>query len=204
ELRWDARLQPNEIGVTVAGGVATLTGRVDSLTKKWTAEEAVQRVRGVYAVANEIEVHLPSFAERSDSDIARAAVQALEWDASVPREKIRITVAQGLLTLTGEVEWQYQRRAAEDAVWRLMGVRGVDNRITIRPAVAASGLETKIEAALLRGALHDAHRVKVEVNGSEVILRGSVRSWAEWQQAMGVAWSAPGVSVVDNRISVAP
>ena len=133
ELRWEPRVQPNEIGVSVKDGVVTLTGVVDSYSKRWAAEEAAHRVRGVKAVANDIEIRLPSSAERTDTDIAAAAVRALEWDALIPTEKLDVTVSKGWVTLRGEVEWQFQKEDAERVVRRLSGVRGVTNLITVKP-----------------------------------------------------------------------
>jgi osmotically-inducible protein OsmY len=177
---------------------------VDNYGKKWTAERTTHRVTGVRAVANDIEVRLPTSAERTDTDVAGAATRALEWDAFVPPERIDVTVARGWVTIKGQVEWEYQRRSAERAVRRLAGVRGVTNLVSVRPGVEPSPQQVRrdIEDALVRNAETDAGQVTVEVDGPRVILTGPVRSWTEKQEAERVAWSAPGVASVDNRIVV--
>jgi len=204
ELKWDARVQPNEIGVAVKAGIVTLTGWVDSYLKKWSAEDAALRVTGVMAVANEIEVRLPIDAERSDQDIAAAALYALEWDANVPLDRVKVAVSNGWVSLTGEVDKQHQREEAERAVSRLVGVRGVTNHLTLKPAPMPEDLKKRIEQAIIRSAELDAHRITVELLGSKVILKGTVRSWVELKEAERVAWSAPGVTAVENKIKIVP
>src|SRR5262249_46829759 len=203
ELKWEPRVQPNEIGVIVKDGVVTLTGTVDSYAKKFGAEEAALSVRGVKAVANDIEVRLPSYAERSDADIAAAVVRALEWDAFIPIDKLEVTVSKGWVTLRGDVESEYQREDAYDVVRRLSGVKGVTNLIVVKPRVTPSDIKKKIEDALVRTAKLDDSNITVEIDDGRVILRGTVRSWAERVEAERQAWPAPGVISVDNRITIA-
>lgn len=204
ELQWEARVQPNEIGAAVRDGVVTLTGFVDNYAKKWSAERGAHRVRGVRAVANDIEVQLPTSAQRTDSDIATAASRALEWDAFVPIEDLDVTVANGWVVIRGTVEWEYQRRAAERSVRRLAGVRGVTNGIMVRPRPVPSpdDLMQRIQRALVRSVEIDAEHITVDVSGDRIVLDGTVRSWLEREEAERVAWSSPGASVVENRIKV--
>lgn len=198
ELRWDPSVPATEIGVVVKDGVVTLTGIVDTYLKKWRAEEAAHRVNGVTAVANEIQVR--TLGERTDSDIAAAAVQALDLNSSIPTGKVHVTVDKGWVTLKGELEWQYQRQEVERVIRRLWGVKGVSNLITVKPLATPSDLKKKIEDALVRSAQVDAERITVEVQGSRAVLKGKVRSWAEREEAERIVWLAPGISSVDNQI----
>jgi osmotically-inducible protein OsmY len=200
ELKWEPQVRPNEIGVSVKDGIVTLTGWVDSYLKKWAAEEAAHRVRGVKAVVNDIEVKLAS--ERTDADIAEAAIRALEWDASVPTDKLEITVSKGWVTLKGEVEGQFQKQDSQRVVSRLSGVWGVTNLIAVKSRSTPSELKEKIEDALVRSAKLDAQMITVEVQGNKASLKGAVHSWAEREEAERVAWSAPGITFVENKIIV--
>jgi osmotically-inducible protein OsmY len=206
ELKWDARVQPNEVGVSVKDGVVALTGWVDSFAKKWAAERAAQRVPGVKAVANDVEVRLPSSAERADPDLASAATRALEWDAFVPSQNIYVTVSRGWVTLSGEVEWEYQRREAERAVRRLSGVRGVTNQIAVRARVRPEPeeLRRRVAEALVRSVATAGSRIEVTIEGDKAILTGTVQSWLARDEAERIAWSAPGIVAVENRIVVIP
>jgi osmotically-inducible protein OsmY len=202
ELKWEPRVQATEIGVAVKDGVVTLTGWVDSYSKRWAAEEAAHRVRGVKAVANDVEVRLGSGGERTDSDIAAAAARALQWDALLVPEKIDVTVSKGWITLKGTVDWQYKKQEAERVVRNLPGVKGVSNLVLVEPKVQPAEIKKQVEQALVRSAQTDAERISVEVEGSRVTLKGTVRAWAERQEAERAAWRAPGVTMVDNRITV--
>jgi osmotically-inducible protein OsmY len=204
QLKWEPTIKAAEIGVGVRDGVVTLSGYVDSFYKKGVAERAAARVFGVKAVAEEILVRLPGSLKRSDEAIARAAANTLEWNVAVPHDRVKVQVQDGLVILSGEVDWWYQKDAAEDAVRKLVGVVLVSNQITIRPAVKPQDVKDKIESAFQRNALLDARRVRVETRAGKVILRGSVRNWAERDQVEWAAWAAPGVSAVENHVIILP
>ena len=200
ELEWDPSVDARQIGVIVKDGIVTLTGEVTSYAQKWNAERAAERVEGVIGIANEIEVKVPG--ERSDADIAQAAVNALKWNVLVPSERVKVKVDDGWVTLGGEVSYEFERRAAERAVRDLPGVRGISNLIQIKPRVEPRDIKSKIEETFRRQAALDANRVSVQVNGGEVILRGTVHTWAEREQAERAAWAAPGVTSVKNLLAV--
>jgi len=204
ELRWDPDIDASDIAVAVKDGVVALTGFVRSYSQKWEAEADAKRVAGVLGVASEIEVRLPLIHRRPDPQIARDAVQNIQNELPFSWEKIKVVIRDGWLTLEGEVEWNYQRERAEKAVRRVRGVTGVTNAIRLQPHVAPDDIKRKIEEAFKRDAELDASRVAVEVDGREVVLRGTVRSWAERAEAERAAWLAPGVVTVTNRITVNP
>jgi osmotically-inducible protein OsmY len=202
ELRWDPDLDATDIAVTVKTGVVTLAGFTRSYSDKLEAEAAAKRVAGVLGVANDIEVRLPNLDQRPDPEIARDAIAAIKSRLPVVAEQIKVLVRNGWITLEGDVEWDYQRSAAESAVRRVKGLKGVTNTIQVKPRVPASEIKRKIEEAFRRSAEIDANRITVEAHEGEVILKGTVRAWAERQEAERVAWSAPCVRRVENRITI--
>lgn len=202
ELAFEPRVDGAHIGVSVHNGVVTLSGRIGTYTEKFAAEEAVRRIKGVTAVAEELEVHLPSDKKTDDDEIAERAVRMLNWDVLVPHDSIRIKVERGYVTLSGDVEWHYQRTEAEKDISRLSGVKAVINDIRIRPAIRSENVEGRIRAALERNAAAEADRVFVKVSGTKVTLTGKVNAWTERETIERAAWSVPGVTEVDDQIGL--
>jgi osmotically-inducible protein OsmY len=204
ELVFEPSVTATDIGVTAKNGVVALVGTVKSYAEKWAAERAAERVSGLRALARDLKVKLPTDWRRTDEEIAAAALAALKWDVQVPDDRIDLEVEDGVVTLTGDVDWNYQREAAERDVQRLTGVVAVSNLIAILPAATPIEIRSKIESALQRSACRDARRITVQAHGDVVVLSGEVHSWAERADAERAAWNAPGVQFVDDRIRVQP
>ena len=204
ELKWEPSLEDEDIAVAVRDGVVTLAGFVHSYLDKWRAERVASRVKGVKAVANDLEVRLPSSSNRPDPELARAAVDALTWNIAVPKDRVKVRVEKGWVTLEGDVDSYYQREAAERAVRYLTGVKGITNLLTVKAHPAPSDVKQKIKDALARGAQFDADHITVDVVGNKAILRGTVRSYAEYRDAARAARNAPGITEVENDLIVDP
>ena len=202
ELEWDPSFNAQHIGVAVEEGVVTLTGHVGSYIERLAAEKAVKRVKGVRAIAEEIEVRFPSDKKTSDDQIAKRALDVIAWDSTIPKDKIQIKVQNGFVTLSGEVDWFYQRDDAEAAVRKLTGVKGLSNEVKVKPQVRGTDIKQRIETALKRNAEVEADAIKVTVQEGRVILDGKVKAWYERELAERTAWSAPGVISVEDRISI--
>jgi len=202
QLKWEPSLRDDDIAVGVRDGVVTLAGFVDTYADKWTAEGVASKVKGVKAIANDLEVKLVSGSARSDPEIAHTAVEALRWNVAVPQDRIQVKVEKGWLTLEGEVDWQYQKEAAERAVRYLTGIKGVLNRITVRERPTPANVKQRIREALEREAQFDAERISVDIEGNKAILRGTVRSYAEMKEAERAARNAPGITDVENNLVI--
>lgn len=202
ELAWDPSVTESHIGVTAHGGVVTLSGHVGSYAEKCAAEHAVGRVSGVKGIAEELEIRYLYDVGHGDEDIARQALNVLNWDLSVPKDKVKVKVEKGWITLSGVVHWYYQKNAAEKDVRKLFGVMGVSNLITIEPALRASDVQRKIKAAFGRNAEFEAEHIVVSIDGSKVTLTGKVDSYYERSLAENTAWSAPGVTDVNDLITI--
>lgn len=202
ELEWDPRFNAAHIGVSVNDGIVTLTGHVGSYAEKVAAERAAKRVAGVRGVAQEIDVRYPSDKKTADDQIAKRALDILAWNTTIPEHKISVTVQKGWVTLSGDVKWGYQRLDAENAVRRLSGVTGITNAIKVAPAVSAPDVKDRIEKALRRHVETEANAIRVSVSGGKVTLEGKVKAWYERDLAERTAWSAPGVTNVEDRISI--
>ncbi len=202
ELEFEPKVDAAEIGVTARDGVITLTGHVGTYAEKDAAEKAARRVKGVRAIAQEIDVRILGPRRTDDDDIARRAVKILDWNISIPKQMVQIRVCKGVVTLTGEVEWQYQKNAAAAAVRDLAGVVGVSNLIQVVPGISADDVKKRIENALERDAELEAQAIQVDVSGGKVTLKGKVRTWSERRAAERAAWSAPGVCALDDQLAI--
>lgn len=202
ELLWDPLISETKVGVTVNEGVVTLTGHLDTYAEKVAAKRAAERVSGVKAIALELDVIPVGSHQRSDTEIALAVEHALSWNTSVPQDRVKVTVEKGWVTLKGDLDWNFQRRAVERIVRPLKGVVGITDNIQLKTLPVPLKLQERIQEALTRQAMREARRIEVSVEGSEVTLRGHVHSWAERNAAEGATWSAPGVSQVVNLLVV--
>ena len=204
ELDWEPRINSSRIAVGLEDGIATLSGEVESYAEKETALHAASRVFGVRGVADELKVRLPDYDERTDADIARSAANAIAWTASVPADCVKVVVENGWVSLEGEVNWQFEKEAAEASVASLRGIVGISNDIVVRPVVEGLDVESRIDDAFERHAQIDAKRVIVETKGTTITLRGKVSSCLERKEAESVAWATPGVTDVENWLVVTP
>ena len=202
QLRWEPFLNASKIGVSVNNGIVTLSGQVDTYSKKVLAEKATKKVAGVKAIAEDIQIGLSKTYLKTDAEVAQAVVNALKWHTMIPEDKIKVTVEDGIVKLEGEVEWEYQLTQARTSVENLIGVRSVTNLISVKPKVTPTDVQQKINSAFLRSASIDAAKITAEVLGNRVILHGKVRSFAEKDDAENAAWAAPGIISVESKLSI--
>jgi len=202
QLKWEPQLNAAEIGVAVKNGIVTLSGIVDTYPKKLAAERVTKNVIGVKAVALDIQVGISPVNRKSDTEIAEACINALRWDSSVPDDKIKVKVENGTVSMEGTVEWGYQRLAAKNALVKLTGVKGVNNMIVVKQKPSSIDIKQRIRESFITTAGHEADNIRLEVLGSKVTLRGSVKSHYEKEEAENTAWATPGVNEVENKIEV--
>lgn len=202
ELDFEPSIDAANIGVAVENGIVTLTGHVGTYAQRVAAEKAVRRVRGVRGVVEEMKVRLAGETPPRDEDLAQRAVQMLDWSATVPKKTVQVQVQDGWVTLTGRVEWQYQKEEAYRSIRRLAGVAGIINKIEVAPKASAPQVQSKIEAALKRNAELEANAIKVTVKDAKVTLEGKIHAWYERELAENAAWSAPGVRAVEDRLTL--
>ncbi len=202
QLRWEPFLNSSQIGVSVKNGIVTLSGQVDTYSKKVLAEKTVKKVSGVKAIAEDIQVGISPAYKKTDAEIAEAIINALKWHTMIPEDKVKVSVEDGNVKLEGEVEWEYQRNQAKTSVENLAGVKFVSNLIAVKPKVTPYELQLKINASFQRSANIDAAKISADVIGSKVIIRGKVRSFAEKEDAENAVWSAPGVTTVENKLVI--
>lgn len=202
ELNWEPSIDATKVGVTVENGIVSLSGHVRSYAEKVAAEKASRRVAGVKALVDEIDVKLGTAYKRTDQDIAQSALNSLKWNTNVPHEKIQLKVEDGWITLEGDIDWNFQREAARNYIKNLAGVRGVTNLLKVKAVAQPESIKHQIRSAFERNALIDADRVNVRIDGHKVFLSGVVQSLAERKQAERAAWSAPGVTEVEDNLMI--